>query len=425
MLVALLMPVLLGLVGVVLDVGHAYSVQRRLQATADSAALAGAANLPSAANAVSAAQSYGAKPGEQNALGGGDTVTENVSTKCLATFPGCTTANAVTVSESATVNTFFARVLGVKTFTVNAKSTACSPCGAKPLDIMIVLDRTGSMCLDDNDQPNGCVDLTNARNGISTFLDLMDPSLDRVGLAVLPPAPSASSPCGTPTYVTRTGDDYPSGGYEDFYSSQTAPYVLVPLTSTYATRTGVLNTSSSLISTLNCLPAAGWTAYAKALEAAQAELQKDGRPGVQKAIVFFSDGAANTGPRYLDSNPTKCNANTCTTPYVTQPCNQGVTSAAAIKATGTLIYSMGYDLAAGTANICQTNTYETNRRGQLTSTQNDETPAITATSALQEIASGPTYFYDQPTASQVNTLFAQLGANLLAGTANLVSNDMP
>ncbi len=29
--------------------------------------------------------------------------------------------------------------------TVGAKATACQPCGAKPLDIMIVLDRTGSM----------------------------------------------------------------------------------------------------------------------------------------------------------------------------------------------------------------------------------------------------------------------------------------
>jgi hypothetical protein len=424
-LVAVLMPVILGMVGVVLDLGHAYNVQRKLQATADAAALAGAANLPNVAGAVSTASSYGAKPGEQNALGGGDAVTESITTKCLATFPGCTTANAVSVSETATVNTLFTRVLGVNSFTIHAKSTACSPCGAKPLDIMIVLDRTGSMCLDDNNQPNGCVDLTNARNGITSFLDLMDPSLDHVGLAVLPPAPASNNLCGSPAYVNRSGTNYPSGGYEDFYSSQTAPYVLVPLSSNYATRTGTLNPSSSLVSTLNCLPAAGWTAYAKALEAAQAELVKDGRPDVQKAIILFSDGAANTGPRYVDSNPTKCNANTCTTPYVTQPCHQGVTSAATIKSTGTLIYSMGYDLTAGTANICQANTYVKNASGQLTSTQKNESPSITATYALQQIASGPTYFYEQPTAAQVTTLFQQLGADLLGGTANLVDNNTP
>ena len=421
----LLLPLLLGVVGLVLDIGHGYSVQRKLQATADAAALAGAANLPSISSAVSTAESYGAAPGERNALNPNDNISENVTTKCLSTFPGCTTANAVTVTESAKINTLFARVLGVDSFTVKAKSTACSPCGSKPLDIMIVLDRTGSMCMDDNNQPNNCVDLTNARNGIETFLDLMNPQLDHVGLAVLPPAPSSGNLCGTPSYVTRSGSNFPSSGYEDFYSSQSAPYVVVPLSSDYASRTGTLNSSSRLISTLNCLPAAGWTAYAKALEAAQQELVTDGRSGVQKAIVLFSDGAANTGPRYLDANPTNCNKNTCTTPYVTQPCHQGVNSAANIKAAGTVIYSMGYDLTAGTANVCQTNTYVKNGRGQLTSTQNDESPSITATSALQQIASGPTYFYDQPTADQVNTLFAALGANLLAGTANLVDNNTP
>jgi hypothetical protein len=329
------------------------------------------------------------------------------------------------VSESATVNTFFARVLGVKTFTVKAKSTACSPCGSKPLDIMIVLDRTGSMCLDDNDRPNGCVDLTNARNGITTFLGLMDPSIDHVGLAVLPPAPSSGNLCGTPAHVDRSGGSYPTNStYQDFYADSNAPYLLVPLSSNYATRTGVLNASSSLVSTLNCLPAAGWTAYAKAIEVAQAELVKDGRAGVQKTIVFFSDGAANTGPRYLDSSSNCKNKNVCTTPYLTQPCHQGVTSAAAVKATGTLIYSMGYDLTAGSANICQTNAYQSDGHGGLTSTQKTEA-SITATSALQQIASGPSYFYNQPSASQVNTLFAQLGANMLAGTANLVSNNTP
>jgi Flp pilus assembly protein TadG len=426
-LVALLMPVLLGMVGVVLDVGHAYSVQRKLQASADSAALAGAASLPSTANAISTATSYGAKPGEKNALGGSDTVTENVATTCLVTFHGCPTANAVTVTESATVNTLFARVLGVKTFTVNAKSTACSPCGSKPLDVMIVLDRTGSMCRDDNNRPNGCLDLTNARNGITAFLQLMDPSIDHVGLAVLPPAPSSTKPCGSPAITYRNGGSYPTGGtYDDYYADPTAPYVLVPLSNSYASRTGVLNTTSPLVSTLNCVPADGWTAYAQALEAAQAELVKDGRAGVQKVIVFFSDGAANTGPRYLDSSSKCASSNTCTTPYLMQPCHQGVTSAAAIKATGTLIYSMGYDLTATGANICQTNAYVSDGHGGFTSTQKTEA-SITAETALQQIASGTgaPYFTQQPTAAQVTDLFQQLGANMLAGTANLVSNNTP
>ena len=69
--------------------------------------------------------------------------------------------------------------------------------------------------------------------------------------------------------------------------------------------------SSDLISTLNCVQAGGQTAYANALDAAQAELDANGRPGVQKVIIFLSDGAANTGPGYLPA----------TSPYRTQPCH--------------------------------------------------------------------------------------------------------
>ena len=56
-----------------------------------------------------------------------------------------------------------------------------------------------------------------------------------------------------------------------------------------------------------------------------------------------------------------------------QPCHQGISSAAAIKARGTLIYSIGYDLDAldGGANTCQD------------SWGNLETPSISAYDALQ------------------------------------------
>ena len=38
-------------------------------------------------------------------------------------------------------------------------------------------------------RPGGsCPDLDNAVSGVRTFLSLMDPSLDKVGLALLPPA---------------------------------------------------------------------------------------------------------------------------------------------------------------------------------------------------------------------------------------------
>ena len=52
---------------------------------------------------------------------------------------------------------------------------------------MIVLDRTGSMGAN-NKMPQ-------AKAGIMAFLSTMDPSMDNVGLAVLPPAPSVGAAC--------------------------------------------------------------------------------------------------------------------------------------------------------------------------------------------------------------------------------------
>ena len=73
---------------------------------------------------------------------------------------------------------------------------------------------------------------------------------------------------------------------------------MVPLSHDYKNKDGSLNTSSNLVSTVNCVKGGGTTAYANAIDAAQAELQKDGRPRVPDVIVFLSDGAANTGPSY-------------------------------------------------------------------------------------------------------------------------------
>ncbi len=54
--------------------------------------------------------------------------------------------NGIIVTSKSDVPTWFGRIIGISKMKVSAKATACSPCAVKPLDIMIVLDRTGSMC---------------------------------------------------------------------------------------------------------------------------------------------------------------------------------------------------------------------------------------------------------------------------------------
>jgi hypothetical protein len=92
-----------------------------------------------------------------------------------------------------------------------------------------------------------------------------------------------------------------------------------------------------------------------------------------------------------------------------------VWSAASIEARGTIIYSIGYDLDAlnGRANECQSYTGA------------DESPAITAYSALQQIASGPNTFYDKPSPGQLRTIFAEIAADIAKGTSGLIDNDIP
>jgi putative Flp pilus-assembly TadE/G-like protein/von Willebrand factor type A domain-containing protein len=382
------MVVLLGFCALALDVGHAYLTTRHLQASVDAAALAGAQVLPDVVQANARATEYG--PAGLNVPGDAQNVVATFTTKCLASAPGCSPANAIVVKATADVPTVFGGLFGVPSFAVHATATACSPCGQKPLDVMLVLDRTGSMCTDSSGHADpSCTDLNNARDGMKTFLGLMDPSIDHVGLAVLPPPTSIASRCSKPSASS--------------YNSQASPYVIVPLSNDYLLTDRSLNPSSDLVSTIDCVQGAGSTAYANALEAAQAELVAHGRPGVSKVIVFLSDGAANTGPGYYPAS----------SPYRARPCYQGGLSAQVIKSAGTALFSIGYDLEH---DVCRADT------GAL------EQPSITARVALQQIASTQTavdrpYFYEKPDPGQLNTIFSNIAADLLQGTSRLMDDD--
>ena len=390
-MVVLFLFVLLGMAAMVIDVGYAFYAQRSLQAQVDAAALAGAQELPDPAKAEAVAYEYSGQSGAKNERGNVRDVTVQVRTRCLTKIPGCDPVNAVVVEERATVKTLFAGVLGIDTFDVKARSTACSPCGVRPLDVMLVLDRTGSMCQDHwgNNDPS-CTDLENAKEGMRTFLGFFEQSSQWVGLAALPPATTRSRRCNTP--------DTPN------YNSTGSPYVLVPLSKDYGSPDTGLNTNSDLVKTINCQRGGGRTAYANALEHAQAELDRNGRPDVQDIIVFLSDGAANIGPTYYSSS----------SPYRRQPCHQGIWSSNTIKARGTWIYSIGYDLDAlnGGANRCET------WDGR------NESPSITAYSALQQIASGPDKFYDKPNPGQLRTIFTQVASDIRKGASALIDESV-
>jgi hypothetical protein len=408
-LVVVFMFTILIFAGLVIDLGNAYRVQHALQASADAAAAAGAGQLtmtypPNPGAATATALRYGSEPGGTNPIPGvpGGNVNESVNVDCETQVGySCTNgySNTVTVDETATVPTYLLKLLGFSTITLKAHAQACSPCGGVPLDVMIVLDRTGSM-----GQYNK---LPQAKAGIMSFLSTMDPSMDNVGLAVLPPAPSAGAAC---TNVSSYFRSDPSGTY-----SLTNPaYTVVPLSSAYASSVGNLNMSSPLISTVNCVQAGGNTAYAEAVDAAYAELQKDGRPTAQKAIVILSDGAANTGPSQLPS----------TSPYRTTPCGQGVTSAGIAKANKVLVYSIAY---TAQGDSCWASVGSSVGGTTVTQFQNTPEPGLygsiqnPANVALQNMASpGSQYFYNVPNPTTLTGIFQRIASDLAAGSARIV-----
>jgi Flp pilus assembly protein TadG len=86
---AIAMTLMIIMVGLVVDVGHAMLVQRQLQAGVDAAALAGAQHLPDGPMAESVAVQYGPTPGNKNAVNTVGNATTTAKVSCLAGVPGC------------------------------------------------------------------------------------------------------------------------------------------------------------------------------------------------------------------------------------------------------------------------------------------------------------------------------------------------
>jgi Flp pilus assembly protein TadG len=399
---ALMIIGMMGVSAIVMDVGFAWYAKRQLQSAADAAALAGAQDLPSLTQATARAQEYADKNTPDN-LG---TVNYAISTKCTAAAGSCAINNAVVVEATAIVPTWFARIppFSIDNWNLRARAVAAHDSQAQDYDIVLAIDRTGSMCTPTG--PGGtCIDLNNAKAGIRTLLGLMNGTTDQIGMVAFPPLADATTPiCATPSD----------------YDNVNRNYLADQLNQSYQNPDGSLNTSSSLyLHTVSgnssaCIRAANTTSYSFGLKAAKAELDARGRTGVPKIIIFMTDGEANIGPVYGTTY-------TRTHPENIQPCHEAIKTAQQIKDAGVTIYSIGYDLrddVTGGYATCKEGT----RTGGHNNSNTDESPQITSYSTLSQIAS-PGNFYNKPDAGQVNTIFAAIVADISSGTSRLVDED--
>jgi Flp pilus assembly protein TadG len=157
---------LMGMAGLSIDVGHAYIIRAALQNGTNAAALAAAGSTFTGQTQQAAADAFASDSGEANIVPY-VTSTPNVSAVCVnMAYPAgsglsCTTgspANAVKVTQTASVPTYFLNVLNAWPFncsscaalTVGATAYASNAGPAQPWNMAVIIDSTGSMANEDS-----------------------------------------------------------------------------------------------------------------------------------------------------------------------------------------------------------------------------------------------------------------------------------
>jgi Flp pilus assembly protein TadG len=428
---ALVMVVMVGFSALASEIALVMLTKARLQTSTDAAALAGAfdLNAPTAGSYHSSARRFSASAADSglNQLPGRP-VTVDVQKKCLASFavngvcPGSDAANAIQVTQTTTVDLSLSKVFGFPRMTVSATATAVGGGDRTypPLNVMFVLDTTGSMNTQDTNcgLPGKPTRLDCAVGGMRQLMDMFNPTYDKIGLMVFPgltdttqaqyefdcansPNPTVASYRGT--YNAKTG------------TYDTPVYQIVSLTNNYraSEHSNALDTNSNLVKAARAgvtgckqgLEAIGGvgTFYADAISAAQAALTAGSATGAQNVMIVLSDGDASASAGNMPAGK------------ATNQCRQAIAAAQSAASAGTWVYSVAY--------------------GAQNSGCSTDTPSISPCAAMRAIASDAAKFYSDSTgrrngcdagANNVNTLidiFRSIGKSL--AYSQLVADSTP
>jgi len=471
--IAMMMTVMLGLMGLVLDVGHVYMCHRELQSSADASALAGATAMAgatthplatTASGVVAYATNYSSIPGSSNTYKNLPNVTMMSGypvLKCLTTLQaqgiscvGFVPDNAVQVKLQAVVPLSFAKLFGLSTMTIQATATAAKGGGpSRPYNIAIIVDSSGSMRSPDWDcDPTGNTPkLLCALNGIQGLLHYLDPcgtsqatctitggqaadSVARVSIYTFPEMAASTVGndfnCGT-TPPTSTVYDYPAAGAIGYYPSGPT-FRVVPFRSDYRlsdTATS-LNTSSDITNAVYGNPGCNGimspanvtynnTYYPPPMYAAEAAMLavQSGNPGSENVMIIVGDGDANTprtdGSTVILPSPATANAKY---PSWLGECSQAVTAAKSFS--GTVVYTVAYGAPASGCVYDQDSAF----------TPNTNTSAYPNIQPCTELASMATYswtfFSDNFGAIGAGTCDAGQAETSLAGIFLQIAGDL-
>ena len=409
-MVAVMLVALLGMAGLVLDVGHAYFCHRELQMSSDAAALAGAGSLLGTTPEATAT-AYSAIQGSQNERSNLENVTMAAGypkLRCLTTLKNqgvaCaapSNANAITVVQQATVPMYFAALFGKTSMTISASATAAMRgAGTTPYNVMVVLDTTASMNSYDSDSNCSSTRVACAQSGVRVLLNSLTPCATNLSTCGSATNGVVSNSVDKVAMMTFPG--YQSAGQANIavnclggvpkiapYSYPTLPiYSAVSWSSDYRASASAttLASGSNLVSAsggvtgCNGIPAVGGygTYYAGVIYAAQAALVAASATGVQNVMIILSDGDSQASAAAMPGASTTSG----TYPSTKNQCAQAVTAAQAATAAGTRVYTVAYGATSGG---CST-----------------DTSGITPCQTMQKMASSSQYFYSDYTAAAGN-----------------------
>lgn len=403
------MTAFIGLAGVSVESGHAYYAYQELVASTNAATLAGAQVMPNTTQATTNVNTYSSISGGLNATPLLTNVSVTPTFVCSSTVTGmgigCETStgasggsNALKVTQTAKVPSWFAGMFGFKTFNLSYTAMAAmhGSVGSQ-WNIAIVLDTTKSMSDPDSGAQCSGTQISCALKGVQALLDAQDMMpcaqnenctasgtkfVDDVALYVFPPVTTATAPydycsggSGNPTHGYYWAPTLDSGtpATNTGYTYQIVPYSNNYRTSDAAT---TLNSSANIVIatgyTSGCkgiqAPGGAGTYYAQAIYQAQADLvaQQAANEGSRNAMIILSDGnatacatnaytgnksqACNSANDIVSSATNSVNGLTTDTstetsyayPSVQGECGQAVQAAQAAASAGTVVFTLGY-----------------------------------------------------------------------------------
>lgn len=443
---ALLMILFCGFAALVVDVGRGVVGYQQLVASTNAAALAAGYTLPNAnynCQALLFSSSLNSDSSKSNYCGSGSSgvysganqstmlqnVTTTVTARCSSTIAGTgwnipcqaigtgsTTANVVTVHQTATIPTMFAGIMGIHALSVGATAAAAARgAGAESWNVGIIVDTTASMSTQDT--KCGSVPgvsgtptrLQCALYGVQILLGNLDPcpssysncsqttsTSERVSLWTFP-SPTTSTVAqdtncasGNPTIepytfpnATPSKTNYGTGTYIKSGTTYNMTYAVTTDSTgsnpSFLTDYRTSDTSTSLAGSSGIVDAVGGksgcsamsdpggegTYYAGVLYAAQAALlaeqasMKTAGVTSQNAIILLSDGDATASQSQMANSSTQVGTGQLyatsagTYPSWKDECSQAVQAAQIISGQGTRIYSVAY---GATSSGCATDT---------------------------------------------------------------------